>query len=30
MKERYIGLDVHKDSALMAVLDERKLRGLAV
>jgi transposase len=26
MKEYYIGLDVHKDSVLMAVLDDRKVR----
>jgi hypothetical protein len=26
MKEYYIGLDVHKDSVLMAVLDDRKIR----
>jgi hypothetical protein len=25
MKEYYIGLDVHKDSVLMAVLDDRKV-----
>ena len=27
MKEYYIGLDVHKDSVLMAVLDDRKIRS---
>jgi transposase len=27
MKEYYIGLDVHKDSVLMAVLDDRKVRS---
>ncbi|MDR0377016.1 MAG: hypothetical protein LBH70_04395 [Spirochaetaceae bacterium] len=27
MKEYYIGLDVHKDSVLMAVLDDRKRRS---
>jgi transposase len=27
MKEYYIGLDVHKDSILMAVLDDRKVRS---
>jgi hypothetical protein len=26
MKEYYRGLDVHKDSVLMAVLDDRKVR----
>jgi hypothetical protein len=26
MKEYYIGLDVRKDSVLMAVLDDRKVR----
>jgi hypothetical protein len=27
MKEYYIGLDVHKDSVFMAVLDDRKVRS---
>jgi hypothetical protein len=27
MKEYSIGLDVHKDSVLMAVLDDRKVRS---
>jgi hypothetical protein len=27
MKEYYIGLDIHKDSILMAVLDDRKVRS---
>jgi hypothetical protein len=27
MKEYYIGLDVHKDSVFMAVLDNRKVRS---
>ncbi|MDR0997514.1 MAG: hypothetical protein LBL70_00470 [Treponema sp.] len=27
MKEYYIGMDVHKDSVLMAVLDDRKVRS---
>jgi hypothetical protein len=27
VKEYYIGLDVHKDSVLMAVLDDRKVRS---
>jgi hypothetical protein len=27
MKEYYIGLDVHKDSVLMAVLDDRNVRS---
>jgi hypothetical protein len=27
MKEYYIGLDVHKDSVFMAVLDDRNVRS---